>query len=197
MLHDGLRPCSGEVINPWVNTGIGKTDITPGYLQESGLVYPNLRSFVPRPYLCAFLKDLFAALGYRLASNFLEETIYRELIICHVVRTRKWCEMLPGWSVGDFLEQVELLFNGLFVVDNRKRVVRFLSRTTYYHAVTTNHVRWVEDVYEAEAADEDDEPEAVNIMRSDVLYGFPDNAYWRGRCLPDSVKAAASKVKFL
>lgn len=190
MVYDRV---AGEVINPWVNTGIGKTDITPGYLQDSGLVYPNLRSFVPQPYLCAFLKDLFKALGYTLTSNFLEETIYHELIICHTVRTRKWCKILPGWSVGDFLEQVELLFNGLFVVDNRNRIVRFLSKTTYYHAVTTNHVRWVEDVYEVETADKDDEPEAVNIMQSDVRYGFPDNTYWRRCCLPDSVKAAASK----
>lgn len=44
-----------------------------------------------------------------------------------------------------------------------------------------------------ETADEDDEPEAVNIMLSNVRYDFPDNAYWRGRCLPDSVKAAARR----
>lgn len=182
-----------EILNPWVNLSTGSPDLTPGNVSSLGSVSPDLDRFIPQPYLCVYINSLFEALGYKLTDNLLAGTAYEDLFICHAVRTMKWCEMLPGWSVGDFLEQLELMFDGVFVVDNRSRNVRFLAKQKYYHASTTSHVRWVEDVYEVETADEDDEPETVNILQSDVRYAFPDNAYWRGRCLPDTVKAAARK----
>lgn len=191
---------SEEILNPWFINGYQSESeytsvLTPGdYFQHSlPPVEADVSRFYPQPYLCVYLQYLFNALGYTLSENFLTGTVYKDLFICHAVRTLKWAEMLPGWSVGDFLEQLERMFDGVFVVDNRNRNVRFLSRHTYYHASTTSHVRWVEDIYEVETADEDDEPEAVNIMLSNVRYDFPDNAYWRGRCLPDSVKAAARR----
>lgn len=182
-----------EILNPWVNLTAGSSDLTPGNVSPLGSISHDLDRFVPQPYLRFFLDYLFEALGYKLTYNLLTGTVYEDLFICHAVRTRKWCEMLPGWSVTDFLGQLELMFDGVFVVDNRSRNVRFLSKQRYYTASTTSHVRWVEDVYEVETADEGDEPETVNIMQSDVRYAFPDNAYWRGRCLPDTVKAAARK----
>ena len=188
-----------ETINPWWIYGYKEdtgypSELLPGKLYQSGVPVATTSHFYAQPYLCAYLKHLFSALGYTLSKNFLDDTIYKELFICHVVRTHKWCEMLPGWSVGDFLEQVERLFNGVFVVDNRSRTVRFLSCQTFYQPGQTAHVRWVEDLYEVEVADEDDEPDAVNLLQSDVRYDFPNNTYWRTRCLPQSVKSAAKKA---
>ena len=182
-----------EILNPWfVRNLTSPLDLVPGNCTGAD-AEADTSLFFPQPYLCFFLKYLFEALDYELTDNLLTGTVYEDLFICHAVRTTKWCEMLPGWSVGDFLEQLELMFNGVFVVDNRSRNVRFLAKQKYYHASTTSHVRWVEDMYEVEAAEEDDEPETVNILQSDVCYDFPDNEYWRGRCLPDSVKGSARK----
>ena len=188
-----------EVINPWWIYGYKEnvgypSELLPGDLDQFGVPVATTANFYAQPYLCSYLKQLFSALGYTLTENFLENTIYSGLFICHVARTGKWCEMLPGWSVGDFLEQIELLFNGVFVVDNRLKNVRFLSCQTYYLPGKTVHVRWVEDLYEVEMADEDDEPEVVNLLQSDVRYDLPDNSYWRTRSLPKSVKAAARKA---
>lgn len=149
--------------------------------------------FYPQPFLCAYLRCLFEALDYGMDYNFLEDTDYRTLCLCHTVQSRKWNEMLPGWSVGDFLEQVEQLFNATIVVDNRARKVRVLSNASFYAGTSTAHVAYVEDAYEVEVADEDDEPEAVQMGHCDVAYSFPDNTYFRTCRLAASVKSGAKR----
>ena len=119
-------------------------------LDESG----NPRDFYPQPYLCAYVRAVLEALNYTVEYLFLESTIYKDLLICHAVRSMKWKDYLPGWSVKDFLEQIELMFNATFLVDNRQRTVRVLSNNAFYAGQETVHVAAVEDTYEAERADE-------------------------------------------
>ena len=185
---------NSEMLNPWWINNSGTTPVLqPGRLTHVFVPEPSTVHFWPQPYLCAYLKDMFDALGYELTYNFLEDTVYKDLYLVNGHRTNCWNEMLPGWSVADFLKQIELLLNAVVVVDNRKREARLLCRSTFYTSPQMVHVQQVEDDYEAEAADEDDDPEVVQLTRSDVRYALPDNAYWRGRCLPQSVKSTARK----
>lgn len=129
----------------------------------------------PQPYLCAYIKELMRALGYGLTENQLENTVYKDVYICHTVPTVLWNKMLPGWSVKDFLEQVERLFNAVFLVDNRKRTARLLLRGNYFTGGTSVHVRNVEDVYEVEV----EEPDIEDSAFSNVAYKVEDSEFWR------------------
>lgn len=151
----------------------------------------NPRDFYPQPYLCAYVRSVLQALNYQVDYLYLEDTEYKDLLICHAVRSMEWKDFLPGWSARDFLEQFELMFNATIVVDNRRRTVRILNNNAYYAGQQTVHVTAVEDAYEAERADEDDEPEAVELMQCDVRYAFPSSAYWNGMDLTDAVKSEA------
>ena len=143
----------------------------------------------PQPYLCAYIKELMRALGYGLTENQLENTVYKDVYICHTVPTVLWNKMLPGWSVKDFLEQVERLFNAVFLVDNRKRTARLLLRGNYFTGGTSVHVQNVEDVYEVEV----EEPDIEDATFSNVEYKLPDSEFWRWRCLSDAVNKAAKR----
>ena len=176
------------VINPyWLDSRQTDGEYHPEE-DESG----NPRDFYPQPYLCAYVRAVLEALNYQVEYLFLEDTEYKDLLICHAVRSMKWKDFLPGWSVRDFLEQFELMFNATIVVDNRRRTVRIVNSNSYYAGQQTVHITAVEDVYEAERADEDDEPEAVELMQCDVRYSFPSSAYWNGMDLTDAVKSEAS-----
>ena len=83
------------------------------------------------------------------------------------------------------------LVDATIVVDNRRRTVRIVNSNAYYAGQQTVHVTAVEDTYEAERADEDDEPEAVELMQCDVRYSFPSSAYWNGMDLTEAVTAEA------
>lgn len=90
-----------RVLNQWNffhDTGVVPQWITDGV-------------YIPQPYLCAYIREVLRALGYTLTENSLEETVFKDLYLCHTQHTSKWSEMLPGWSVLDFLEQIEITFN--------------------------------------------------------------------------------------
>lgn len=143
----------------------------------------------PLPYLCAYIKDLLRALGYNLTLNQLENSVFKDVFICSEVETCKWNEMLPGWSVKDFMEEVEKLYNIVFVIDNRTRTVRLMMSTSYYTGMESIHVQNVIDVYEVEV----EKPDQDNHMSANVKYKFPDTAFWRWRCLPDNIIKLAKK----
>lgn len=142
---------------------------------------------VAQPFLCAYIKEVLRAIGYELLDNQLESTPYAQLYLCHVEETAEWCKMLPGIRVQNFLENVEKLFNMLFVVDNRRRTARLLFRNSYFLGLTSVHVQQVEDVYEAEM----EEPEIEDNANASVSYVLPDNAFWRWHCMPEDVMGKA------
>lgn len=156
---------------------------------DGSIINDDMLDVTPQPYLCAYIKELLNSLGYELTENQLENTIYKDLYICHIEPTRHWNEMLPGWSVQAFLEQVELLFNAVFLVDNRKRTARLLLRGNYFSGNASVHVQQVEDVYEAEV----EESEVEDPTVSSVAYKVDDCEFWRWNILPDAVKKGAKK----
>lgn len=175
-----VNQSSGHCVNKW-GVSISGSDYSP----VSDDVY-----WYPLPYLCAYIKDLLQALGYSLTFNQLEYSVFKDICICPEKETCKWNEMLPGWSVKDFLGEVETLFNVVFVVDNRARTARLMMSTSYYTGVKSVHVLNVEDVYEVEL---EEEPELDTHAAANVQYKFPDTAYFRWRCLPDNIIESAKK----
>lgn len=159
-------------------------------IRTDGSILDNeMLDVTPQPYLCAYIKELLNALGYELTENQLENTVYKDLYLCHIEPTHKWNEMLPGWSVKGFLEQVEQLFNAVFLVDNRRRTARLLLRSSYFSGNTGVHVQQVEDVYEAEI----EEPETEDPTTSNVQYKVDDCEFWRWNILPEAVKKGAKR----
>ncbi|MEL5895048.1 hypothetical protein AAE250_16335 [Bacteroides sp. GD17] len=177
-----VNQAADHIVNKW---GLSRKNVS----DELKLVADDAYWYA-QPYLCAYIKELFRALGYDMILNQLEDTAFKELYICHAEETNEWNKMIPGWSVQDFLEQIENLFNVVFVIDNRKRSVRILAEGNFFQGVPCVHVRQVKDVYEVEV---DKEPEQDTNAASNVQYKFPESAYWRWRCLPDNILKEAKK----
>lgn len=178
-----LNRSNGHFVNLWKR--YNHYDETTGEMELQWAA--DSEHWAPQPFLCAYIREVMEACGYELLENQLEQTVYKDLYICHVEETSKWNEMLPGWSVGDFLEQIELLFNASFVVDNRKRTARLLLNNSYYAGMTTAHLTGVEDAYETEV----EEPDREDHSQSDIYYNLPNNAYWRRACIPQAVHEQA------
>lgn len=144
--------------------------------------------YIPQPYLCAYMRHLLAALGYRLEYNAIEDTPWRETYIVHAEETYKWNEMLPGWTAKAFLENVEKLFNGTFLIDSKTRTVSFYLNVSYLAKVRHVHLQNVVDSYTVET--EEEEADAIN---STIRYKFPESDYYKMRCLPEIVLQAAKQ----
>ena len=130
-----------------------------------------------------------SALGYTLTAHGLEDTVFKELYICHALHTDKWNEMLPGWSVKDFLEQIEHLFDMTFVVNNKNRTAALVFNNRFLDGFQTAHVSPVEDVYETEV---EEDPDQEDMADSNVSYSLGDDEFWKFACLADEVWPTAS-----
>lgn len=172
---------NGVIINRW---GLSYTD--DSYAKEQFEQSPHYA----QPFLCAYIRELIKVMGYRLVSNFIEQTPYKSLFIAQVSHINKWCEMLPGWTVAAFIEQLEWLFNASFVVNDKMKTVSILPKNAYYAGKQSVHIRDVDDVYEAEV---DEEPDIEDISQSNLSYKVEDCEFWRWRRLPDGVLKYAKK----
>lgn len=156
-----------------------------GYIVQKENIQPY--DYIPQPYLCAYMRELLKALGYSLEYNAIEDTPYKSVYIVHVCETYKWNEMLPGWTAKDFLQNIETMFNGSFLIDHRTRTASFLLNVSYLPKVRNVHLQNVVDAYTVEI-EEEEEADAVN---STIKYKLPSTEYYKLRCLPDVVKEAA------
>ena len=143
--------------------------------------------WMEQPFLMTYIRDVMAALGYVLVTNQLEQTPLRYLYMVNI-RSHAWREILPGWTVLQFIEAVERLADAVFVFDNRRREVRLLLRASYYAGCATSHVRLVEDAYTVEV---EQDPDIEDNAGCNIAYKAPDNTYFRYHILSEAVKENA------
>lgn len=148
----------------------------------------------PQPYLCALLRRLMEALGYTVTENHLENTQFKNLFLVNTIFTTEYAKMLPGWTVKDFLTEVERLTGVVFITDNLNKTCAILLKTQFYANARQFSVRNVVDAYEAES--QDDDSREAEFTTSDVSYDMPD-CYWSKIVqLPEGYLEAADIEEF-
>ena len=133
--------------------------------------------------MCALVRRILIALGYTIGINQLEESRYSQLIVVHDINTFQFSKMLPGWSVKDFFENLERMFNLVLVGNNRDRTVDIVFANQFYIAAEEVHLSAVEDDYEVEV----DEDNAMLMTNANVGYDLPDSEYFRYARMNDSL----------
>lgn len=146
---------------------------------------------VVQPYLCALVRRMLNALGYTIGVNQLEESRYKQLIAVHDVNTLEYAKMLPGWSVKDFFENLERMFNLVLVVNNRDRTVDIVFANQFYIAAEEVHLNAVEDDYEVET----DEENTLLMTNANVGYDLPDSEYFRFAKMSENLMNLCEKVE--
>lgn len=146
---------------------------------------------VVQPYLCALVRRMLNALGYTIGVNQLENSRYAQLIAVHDVNTLEYAKMLPGWSVKDFFENLERMFNLVLVVNNRDRTVDIVFANQFYIAAEEVHLNAVEDDYEVET----DEENTLLMTNANVGYDLPDSEYFRFAKMSENLMNLCEKVE--
>ena len=148
----------------------------------------------PQPYVCALLRRLMEALGYTVTENHLENTQFKNLFLVNTIFTTEYAKMLPGWTVKDFLTEVERLTGVVFITDNLNKTCAILLKTQFYANARQFTVRNVVDAYEAES--QDDDSREAEFTTSDVSYDMPDGYWSKIVQLPEGYLEAADIEEF-
>lgn len=139
---------------------------------------------VAQPFLCALVRRLLDALGYTIGTNHLDESQYKSLFVVNTRSTTKYSEMLSGWTVKDFLEEVEKLTGVVLLVDNITKTVDIVSKGIFYSQSRIVPLKNVVDAYDLSVEEEGEE----DWTTSDVSYELPDDADHRLMRLPEKLK---------
>ena len=202
----------GRRLNSW-----GQSHVNEGN-EENFHTITHLTNPAAQPYLCPLIERILGALGYNHTSdhyepvNQLNDTLFANLFLVNTIQTRYYAKMFPGWTVKDFLTEVEKLTGCVFITDNsdpNNPKCDILLKTTYYYEARQIPLNDVVDAYDAEVAD--DESRQTEFTSSDVSYEIPDHRWAPLMKLPegllenstiidcngiDAVKTAAASVEY-
>lgn len=158
-------------------SGVNYNEWHPGETRPTlygGAASMEGRTVRAQPYLCELIKRMVESLGYTIGTNELESSVFRNVILINTVNTTDYCKMLPGWSVKDFLEEVEKLCNCCFIVDNLHRTCDVLFKSSFYHNARIVALRKVVDEYDAEVVEAEGE-----YSNSDLRYALESGTLQR------------------
>ena len=182
-----IRSQSGYVYNRYIRGHV------MGGRRTGNTIIPG-SDLRPQPYLCALLRRLMEALGYTVTENHLENTQFKNLFLVNTIFTTEYAKMLPGWTVKDFLTEVERLTGVVFITDNLNKTCAILLKTQFYANARQFTVRNVVDAYEAES--QDDDSREAEFTTSDVSYDMPDGYWSKIVQLPEGYLEAADIEEF-
>lgn len=159
---------------------------------ESEISYKEVSDgiYIPMPYLTVIIEKIIQALGYQVIENQFNETPWKYQMIIHGQNTTEYAKMFPGWTVKEFLEEVEKLYGIIFVIGSKKKDVRIMLSANYYIAPPVVYLSSVEDKYTEETEDSEDD---TNLGMQNVKYELPDNEYYKKRRLPEVLIEMAEK----
>ena len=149
----------------------------------------------PQPYLPALVEKIVTALGYQVVTNQLRGTDFEHLFIVNTTGSYQIGDILGGWTVKDFLQELEKLLGIVFVTDNTNQAslrCSIMRKTRYYEEARQLPLSDVVDAYEAETEDEGSE----EFTASNVSYDLPDGRWSKLMKLPDYMPADAQTEEY-
>lgn len=156
----------------------------------------NDTAFRGQPYLIIVVERVLQALGWTLTYNVLRSIEYaKRMIVVHGLETNKVCEMIPNWKVSEFLSQIQLMFNVVFLYDNDRREVSVVDREKFYKTEAPIFMVDAEDVVtdgSIPARKYDSEEEYGRFNYDFVKYDLPSEVYGYRADITDDVNSIVS-----
>lgn len=137
----------------------------------------------PQPYILYIFDKVIQNLGYTVVENaLLEEERWCRLFLVNGFHTYKVAEMLPDWSVDEFLDEMEKFFNCTLIVNSNEKTVRIIRTDAFY---TNNEKVYIDNVLDEGCKKKYDVNEDLRISYKNVRYDFPNYNWYKYQCLTD------------
>ena len=128
--------------------------------------------FAAQPYLVVIIERVLEALGYRVERNDIRETWMRDIFVANTRSEYKFANIMPHWTVREFLDEVRRFF-GVSIVVPKEGVAEIVRRANYYNAASSViSLKEVSDEHSAEV--DDDEDGGKDISTANVDYERTD-----------------------
>ena len=141
-------------------------------ITSSSGTYDDELVFAAQPYLVVIIERVLAAIGYRVDRNEIRGTWMQDIFVANTRSEYKFANVLPHWTVREFLDEVRRFF-GVSIVVPKAGVAEIIRRANYYNAASS--VIILKEVSDEHSADiDDDEDGGKDISTANVDYERPD-----------------------
>ena len=133
--------------------------------------YPGTR-ISPQPYLLYYVERVVELLGYTLLENFLrEDKRWCRLYLVNGYNTYEYAKMLPDWTVDEFITEIEMLFNCIFLVNQANNTVKIVDMKSYYNSEKKIYINETIDSMRGKNYNVEDN---LYINYDNVSFDFPE-----------------------
>lgn len=148
--------------------------------------------FIPQLFIVPVIEKVFAAIGWTVSENTLrDDSFAKNMIIVHGRKSKKINEILPNWTVNKFLEEVQKLFNVIFVADQTSKKVNIYNVDFYYkNMADTFIIPFSKIVIDENSPSHNYEGNGAFSMNYDAVeYDFPSVSYYNRANIKEEVMA--------
>ena len=100
---------------------------------ESPEISASMTNMISQPPLYHIINLVLKSFGYDIVSNILENSDFKYLYLLNGNFTKYYSKMLPDWTVSEFFEEIEKLFNVIFIVDEHSKRVDICFKKDFYN----------------------------------------------------------------
>ena len=179
------RPYLGYVVLPWVNNTSGNIQ-NRLYATETGYfltdaVGDDEASIMGFPFFIEIIRQVLTNAGYECDLSAIENSQWCNLIVCQgfpiVWDMPNMNQILPHWTVSEFLEQVELFLNGSFELEGTNRM-KFTFNVNTISQLKVVPITTVVDSHSVEIAKRDNVRDDY-IEQKNVAYKECNHQMWK------------------
>ena len=180
----------GYVCPPWVNNTSGNIQNKMGtygsyyiYLGGDPSYDPSIVGF---PFLVEVIRQVLTKTGHPCDLSAIENSAWSNLIVCQAFPLN-WHmpymnQILPHWTVSEFLEQVELFLNGTFELEPKTQKMTFVFNNGAIGNMRVVTIDNVIDSHTVDIAKEDVKDSYVEQMN--MAYQDCEHQMWKFYCCP-------------
>lgn len=176
----------GYVCPPWVNNTSGNIQNKMGaygaFYYYMGGDHSNDPPIVGFPFLVEVIRQVLTRLGWQCDLSAIENSFWSNLIVCQAF-PRVWDmpymnQILPHWTVSEFLEQLEYFLNGTFETEPKTKNIRFCFNNSAIAEMEVVPIEKVIDSHSVEIAKEEDVKDSY-VEQKNLAYRDCEHHMWK------------------
>lgn len=163
---------------PWVNNN-SESGIIQNNVIKSGDQWtwdPDNFGLSYMPYLTVLIRKICSSIGYDCDISPLENSRFKDLLVCNALPAAlgidNYDEALPHWTVSEFFDNLEIILQGEFDIDNVSKSIYFRFTADILRQIEPVTVKDVVDEYSVELDTMNDDRSNLELMRN---IAFKDN----------------------
>lgn len=150
------------------------------------IAFTRGENIAPQYYLLYVIENLMSKLGFTKGVNELEQDpVWRRMFIVNPYKYTLLQELLPDWTINEFIEQVELYLNCIISIDKINNKFNIVSMNNYFDNQSAVYIDDVQDDNTEKTFDVDTN---YAFAYKYVSYDLPSDNYYNYLKLKDGVR---------